>query len=283
VPMGGPRRGGRAMLLAGRPICPAKGLISATLAVVSGVIRSRAGDEIRTVDDWGRLAKPAHESHWKDGRSAKELAKAWVAGEGQKALVRLFDSHTDLQGLAIESAVAEEQVAFDGFPGGRRNHDLLVRGRCAHGPVVVGLEAKADETFGQTVARYQSDALAVREAGKTTNAPERLTALLDDIGAILLERTTTFGDLRYQLFSGVAGTLAAAETGDLAAFVVHELTPLTSDKKREENKRALAEFVGDVTGAIAPDKDWWLLGPFYVPARRWSQSPLYIGHLTTTG
>lgn len=160
----------------------------------------------------------------------------------------------------------------------------MIRGRCASGPVVIGLEAKADETFGQTIGTYRRDALAVRAAGKTTNAPERLENLLQDVGDISLSRNPTFGDLRYQLFSGVDGTLAAAQDGELAAFVVHEFaTELTTEKKRLVNRTALAEFVGDVTGAVAPDEDWWLLGPFHAPAERWSRIPFYIGHLTTPG
>jgi hypothetical protein len=248
------------------------------------VVRSRDGVEIRTVDEWGRLAKPAHESHWKDGRSAKELARAWVSGAGETALARLLDTHAETRGLLIDTAVAEEQVAFDHFPGGKRNHDLLIRGHCSSGPVVIGLEAKADETFGQTIATYKRDALDRRRAHKTTNAPERLKNLLDDIGLISLELNPTFGDLRYQLFSGVAGTLATTKADESAAFIVHEfVTPLTSEKKRRENKQALAKFVADITGAIAPEDDWWLLGPFNVPAKRWAQIPLFIGHLTTAG
>jgi hypothetical protein len=195
---------------------------------------------------------------------------------------RVFKMNEETHGLSIETAVAEEQIAFDDFPGGKCNHDLLVRGRCRCGSVVIGLEAKADETFGQTIATYQRDALAAREAGKSTNAPGRLAGLLNDIGFISLQRNPTFGGLRYQLFSGVAGTLAAAEGGDTAVFIVHEfVTPLTTTKKRSENKQALAEFVGDITGAIAPGDDWWLLGPFHVPAERWASIPLFIGHLTT--
>jgi hypothetical protein len=57
----------------------------------------------------------------------------------------------------------------------------------------------------------------------------------------------------------------------------------TSADKRAQNKLALAQFLGDVTGAVPPDKDWWLLGPFGVPADRWLPIPLYIGHLTTSG
>ncbi len=70
----------------------------------------------------------------------------------------------------------------------------------------------------------------------------------------------------------------------MAAFIVHEFaTALTTQKKRQANRTALAEFVGNVMGAVAPEQDSWLLGPSYVAAARWSKLPLYIGHLTTSG
>jgi hypothetical protein len=53
-------------------------------------------------------------------------------------------------------------------------------------------------------------------------------------------------------------------------------------QRRQANKQALPEFVGDVTGAAVPTDDWWLVGPFHVPGERWSRIPLWIGHLTTS-
>jgi hypothetical protein len=107
---------------------------------------------------------------------------------------------------------------------------------------------------------------------------------MDDIAGVTLAQVPAFGDLRYQLFSGVAGALAATNDDEIAAFVVHEFaTSLTTVKRRQANKQALAEFVGDVTGIVVPTDDWWLVGPFYVPAERWSKIPLWIGHLTTPG
>ncbi len=249
------------------------------------VIRGRSGEVINSLQDWRVLATPASEKHWKDGRSAKELARAWMSGAGKDALVELFETNDDLRGLQIHQAVAAAQVAFDQFPGGKRNHDLLIRGECAAGQVTIGLEAKADETFGETIAAYRRKALKIRDAGNATNAPERLEHLLNDVALISLDLNPTFGDLRYQLFSDVAGTLAAVEQPNaVAVFVVHEFaTAETSAKKRAQNKLAFARFVGDVTGAVPRDEDWWLLGPFGVPAERWRDIPLYGGHLTTSG
>ena len=233
--------------------------------------RARRSRERRALEGWPQC---------------EELAKDWIDGAGHAALTKLLDSRGETANIVVESAVAEAQTAFDDRPGGKRNHDLLIRGRAAAGQVVVGLEAKADETFGETVRGYLSRAEKLRDAGKATNAPERLAGLMDGIAGTTLARTPSSGNLRYQLFFGVAGTLAAAaaEPGALAVFVVHEFaTALTTQEKRWANKKALAEFVGDVTGAVAPDDDWWLLGPFQVPSERWSRIPLFIGHLTTPG
>jgi len=42
------------------------------------LIQSSDGKPIRSIDDWFNLAPPKKgRKQWKDGRSAKELAKAW--------------------------------------------------------------------------------------------------------------------------------------------------------------------------------------------------------------
>jgi hypothetical protein len=121
-------------------------------------------------------------------------------------------------------------------------------------------------------------------AKQSTMAPERLDNLLPEIAASSLTDNPATGQLRYQLFSGISGTLAAVNSNKAAAFVVHEFaTSLTSRDKRPANKLGLAQFAAHVLGATAPDDDWWLLGPFHVPTERWAHIPLYIGHLTTPG
>ena len=247
-------------------------------------IVNRRQKPIQSVDEWGEHAGPASREHWKDGRSAKELAKAWIGGDGPDALIALLSTRPETANLRIEEAVAEAQVSFDSYPGGKRNHDLLIRGRTAAGAIVIGLEGKADETFGETIKSYASKSAAKRASQTPTNAPERLTGLLEDIAGSSLIEMPALGDLRYQLFSAVAGTLAAATAADIAAFIVHEFaTHLTTPPKRDANKQALAAFVQTIAGTPVPDDDAWLVGPFHVPADRWSATPLWIGHLTTPG
>lgn len=245
-------------------------------------IVNRRQRPIESVNEWGEHAGPASRAHWKDGRSAKELAKSWIGGDGPDALIALLNTRPETANLRIDEAVAEAQVGFDSYPGGKRNHDLLIHGRTAGGSIVIGLEGKADETFGETIKSYATKSTAKRASQEPTNAPERLMGLLEDIAGSSLTEKPALGYLRYQLFSAVAGTLAATPAGDAAAFIVHEFaTHLTTPRKRAANKQALADFVQTITAAVVPDDDAWLEGPFYVPAARWSATPLWIGHLTT--
>jgi hypothetical protein len=238
---------------------------------------------ITSVRQWGTRARPAAAVHWQDGRSAKELARAWINGTGETDLLALLDLAKQTRGFSIRQATAEAQTAFDDWPGGRRNHDLLVDGDARGRPVTVGLEAKADESFGQTLASYARAADRKVERREATNAPQRLAGLLKNIAGTTLAERPELKELRYQLFSGVAGTLAAADANGYAAFVVHEFdTSKTTQKKHEANAAALATFVREIFRVAVPSHDRpWLVGPFHVPAPDWASTPLWIGHLKT--
>jgi hypothetical protein len=248
---------------------------------VPGIV-SRKGQPIHSVDDWGLHAGPAKKEHWKEGRSAMELARAWLDGAGRADLIALLDLDPATAGLRIERAVAEAQTAFDAWPGGKRNHDLLITGRAAGGPTTVGLEAKADETFGQTLEACATAAKKLIDKGTPTNAHLRLAELTMALAGATLETDPALLPLRYQLFSGVAGTLAACEGPGQAVFVVHEfVTAMTSPKLQAANAAALASFVERLFGVAVPGDAPWLSGPFRVPAERWAHLPLWIGKLTT--
>jgi hypothetical protein len=245
-------------------------------------VRSRHGDPLTSVEAWGLFAPPASETHWQEGRSAMELARAWTQPAGPAALCGLLATDPKTTVVELTSAVAEAQVAFDTHPGGRRNHDLLVQALCAGGETVVGVEAKADETYGQTVCAYAKAAAAKATKGQATNAPQRLTELLSDLAAGNLSQRPQLGLLRYQLLSGIAGTLAAAPVGGQAVFIVHEfVTDKTAVAKRQRNHAALALALKELFGCNVPEDGQWLTGPLHVPAARWAKIDLWVGQLVS--
>lgn len=247
-------------------------------------IVSRRGKPIRSVEEWGVEARPAKADHWQDERSAKELAKAWISGSGPAALVSLLDRDPATAGLRIEHVVAEAQTAFDRWPGGKRNHDLLVTGETQGGSITIGMEGKADEAFGQTLKSYAAASQRLIDQGAVTNAHLSLDALTTALVGVTSSMAPELMRLRYQLFSGVAGTLAAAERHSAqAAFVVHEfVTNKTKPRLHAANAAALTAFAERVFAARPPaGESSWLLGPFHVPAERWAHLPLWIGKITT--
>lgn len=249
-------------------------------------IFNRNGEPIQSVRDWEIRASPG-EKRWADDRSANALAEAWIDGRGEDALLRLLRSAGPgaFDRVRLERAVAEAQTRFDSFSG-PRNHDLLLSARDEHGSFPIGIEAKVNERFGQSVRAYRKVANQRRAAGESTDAPERLHGLLSALAGTSLEETQELGKLRYQLFAAVAGTLAATdETGSRAAFVVHELrTPAADPEAQAVNAQDLASYVELVFGLDRPSGDEWLVGP--VRARRpyakvRADIDLWIGHCVT--
>lgn len=244
---------------------------------------SRAGAPLWTLADWETEAGPAKGEHWAEGRSAKELARSWLNGEAVAALETLLETNASTGGFTVRRAVAEAQTSFDQWPGGKRNHDLLVTGTAAGGTTVVGVEAKADETFGQTLEAYARSAGRLVEKNEPTNAPARLHELVRNLCGTTLESDPGLATLRYQLFSGVAGTLAAAvdASAQQAAFVVIEfVTDKTTSAKRSKNLKDLVAFAEHGMGLRPDDAHGnWLVGPWRAPAEHWSEIPLWLGKI----
>jgi hypothetical protein len=110
-------------------------------------------------------APPASAHHWREYRSAYELAHAWIEGDAAEQLRSLLALAAPLADVSLQRAIAERKTAFDDIPRGPRNHDLLVLGRTGAGPVVVGVEAKADESFDLDLAGYRPRCRVARLQG----------------------------------------------------------------------------------------------------------------------
>lgn len=171
-----------------------------------------------------------------------------------------------LAGFRTERAIVEAQTRFDAHRGGPRNHDLLIVGAAEGRRVVVSVEAKADETFGETVAEYQTAAQRKLDKGVPTRALDRLAGLVAAIAGHNAPLSTVVG-LRYQLLSATAGALASAfdEGADQAVVFVYEFaTATTTASKRAANDAALLAFLRSLFGA-EPTGERWCVGPFRVP------------------
>lgn len=219
--------------------------------------------------------------NWADGFSAMELARLWLAGVGPSAITELLAAV--LPGFTITRAVAEARVAFDRYPGGVRNHDVLAWGQADLGPVVVGIEGKVNESLDATISGKYKAAATRKAMGQKTNLARRVNELLEAFAGRQLVEEPALGGLRYQLFSGIAGTLAAATSETkAAAFIVHLIqTPSTKPGKLDAVRAAVDEFSALAFGQSAGGP---LVGPVFphastplIPAH----VPLWIGVIET--
>jgi hypothetical protein len=251
-------------------------------------IEGRRGEAITDLESWRELGGPASAGHWADGRSAKCLAEAWL-GDGAENLSALLAAAPEgqLDGFVPRIGIAEAQTRFDRYRGGKRNHDLLVIGEGPAGRTVVGVEGKADETFGLTIAEHL-DAVDCRLArGERSNARARFEGLLATLGPTGCSEEDV-ADLRYQLFTATAGTLAAAaEQGAVqAVFCVQEFVTVKTDPaKRVANGEDLRAFARTVLGLEAEGDGDWIVGPARVPGSDLVPGtiPLWVAHLRSRG
>lgn len=249
-------------------------------------IIGKNGNPISSVDSWYSVAPPkGGAAHWVPGRSARELAIAWCGAEAPcvpSEIEELLRSHPDLVDVVVERAIPEHQIRFDNLRGEPRNADLAIEARDQNGVLAITIEGKADESFDRPVSAVLQSAVEKIAADERTGGVLRVETL----SAALLPPWRTglphLGTLRYQLLTGIAGTLAwAGEIGATRAiFAVHEfVTDQSRDEKHALNASDLDVFLDRLSdGVICNLSAGVLVGPIRVPGNeRIPSLPLYIG------
>ena len=245
-----------------------------------GILR-KDSHRLTSVDDWHHHAPPKRKIHWKDGRSAKENARAWIdAAPGlQPDILRALATCPEIGAINEWSAEPESRVAIDGYRGEPPNIDLLVLADDDRGPLTIAIEAKADETFGYRLRERRRRAARSLERSPRSKALARIDDLARQFG--LDQRRVAVLDLRYQLLTVTAAALVAAKrlSADRAVVMLHEfVTPLTSADRRERNADDLDRFLAVAFNWHGHLRAGHIAGPFAI-----NPSPkLYVGKARTT-
>ena len=218
-------------------------------ADVTGTVLGADGRRVYSFDQWRRYAPPAKgDAHWKDTRSAKELARAWYAGlepQMPAELGALLGANDVLRSFTPATLRPEHESALDKFGKGRQ-HDLVIYGTAGGRRVVLCIEAKADETFGLTIGE-ELDRVPRRNAKGTFRLPQRIEALCRRVFGRTID--DELRALRYQLLHGIAGAMIEAAQADVGAFIVHEFVPPTGPTLQSKRNHAdLEGFVRTLTG-----------------------------------
>lgn len=239
------------------------------MEVTMAIIKS--GRRIETLEDWEMYAGPKSPIQWKDGRSAKEAARAWLSNCNSfpAEVTAVLASHPHFGHISDWEAEPEARLPFDKFAGEPRNSDLVIYANDQYGSLLVAVEAKADESFGQTVKGALAAASKRRVRNPRSNGVARIDQLLGSLMGHGLNEDQSLGDLRYQLLTATAGALCAAERAKArrSVLLVQEfVADATSDGKQAINAADLSNFVRRLSyGSVHTVESGLLYGPFTVP------------------
>lgn len=217
--------------------------------------------EIKRIEDWYAKAGPKdREAQWKDGHSAKEFAKMWFdkdekisePKEIKSVIENIFGKHE------ILFAVPEHITPIDIFAGGQRNHDMFLFCRKENSEYfVVCIEAKVDEPLDVTIQKKLDDV----KDNPASNIPKRINNMQQNLEM----ENAEIGNLHYQLFTGLVGTIKEAENFCVndCMFLVLQIIPQNDGIKDleehvSENYQDVKNFLKANSAEIISEKENYL-------------------------
>ena len=191
-----------------RPQSPAP--LPASSDGVDGLFFSTDGQALQSMADWQAQHPPRH---WRAGYSAMEMARAWSTAQGFPQSFRRALDHHPFRELVLVRGVVEHNTDVPG-KGRASCTDLMVTARALAGSgVILGVEGKVDESFGELVSDW------IAKGG--ANRQDRIDGLCEGLGL----DPARVGGLRYQLFHRCYAALATAreQRCEHAIMAVHSL------------------------------------------------------------
>lgn len=209
---------------------------------------------VNTLDGWFRAFPPmGGEAQWKDGRSAKELARYFINSlpHVPAELEALLEHFTEKNVTFDWLAEHETNFAAHGLGLGEgRNHDAILWSD----ELFVGIEAKADEPFGSLYLDAEYAAASQNKKGRIEGLSEMVFGKKMPNGS---------AHLRYQLLTATGAVLLEAKERGLsqALFVVLEFhsTGSYSPEKAQQNQADLLTFLQAVGADYHPKGDYYVI------------------------
>ena len=179
-------------------------------------------------------------SHWKTGRSAQSLAEWVLSGEACKTITSELNTLTEFKDdhvRCFDRAVIECPCPFDSYPSPRQQ-DMGIWGRTESGKIFfIGVEAKVDEPFGQTLREAIASAKKDARDHPASHRETRIRELSNWFGIATTDDCIRGeeGNFRYQLFHFAKGTADVPDVDFRIMLLVTFQTDMSDPKKVKDN------------------------------------------------
>lgn len=195
-------------------------------------IASTDGIAINSTKEWGELAPPMNPTlQWQDYHSAKELAKSVFDNSTLAPKISSVLERFNIPAPKEILGIPEKGTKLPWGRSGDRKHDLFLHN--ADSTIVIGIEAKADESFDKPVNYKRKRAKQNADGG--VNMSERLDGMLNFLYNDNPPKNKE--ELMYQLLSATAGVVLEAieNKAKLACvmFLVFNSDKLSLSKKKK--------------------------------------------------
>lgn len=185
------------------------------------IINNVKGSQIVDFESWKfAFIEVDRDLHWKEGRSAYSLAYdfSYPSINESNGVRRVIDTLQafGLENINLQEGLIEYESKFDAYRNGRKQ-DLILFGETSKSNLVVCIEAKVDEPFGESlVSAYQSaiDELIEKPKSQKKQRIDSLLARFYPTKAI-----EEIGLIRYQLLYFLAGSLGEAKKRNAVVYM----------------------------------------------------------------
>ncbi|MFA6831898.1 MAG: hypothetical protein WCR36_06475 [Bacteroidaceae bacterium] len=208
------------------------------------------GNPISNLSEWQNLVYTGiKKKEWKKGSSAYSLADYIINQNGVEE-IRTQIARIVNEDVTFEKGCPDYEAHFDDYGRGRA-HDLAIWGTTQSGKkLFLGIEAKVNESFGDTIETAYLNAKINSEIFDKSNGKKRIEGLL----------AFNFGEdnkddyqLRYQLLFSTAGTLCVEADIHIMLILVFKTHSFNKNKVKS-NYNELQKFLKR-TDAKESEKD----------------------------
>ena len=211
--------------------------------------------EIKNIYEWYiKAGQKNKEAQWVENHSALEFAKFALDDSFENDIKENILNKISANQKIIH-AIPEKITRLDGFNGGQRNHDLTLCAKNDSEKIAICFEAKVNEDLDVILSKKWEEG-----EKKDSNIHGRIKNIIDSLWNNT--QIENYNDLRYQLLTGLFGTIKFAEELKIkkCVFCIYQIQidKKTKVKKTENEIQKLLDCF-NINDKVQNNK---LFGPF---------------------